>query len=92
MAILDTLTAAESFISGFEGDELQTGIDGLLTSLRNEIASHKPATPEQIEAARQTFADDDLQIADGASVSLSDGGYWVAAWVWVATDDEGAAQ
>lgn len=34
---LETLTRAESFISGFEGDEQQEGVDELLASLRDAI-------------------------------------------------------
>jgi len=33
--IVDTISSAESFISGFEGDELQEGIDELLEELRS---------------------------------------------------------
>ena len=36
--VLDALTKAESFISGFEGDELQEGIDALLADLRSAIS------------------------------------------------------
>lgn len=36
-AALDTLRKAESFISGFEGDELQEGIADLLSELRSAI-------------------------------------------------------
>lgn len=88
MTLLATLTAAESFVSGFEDDELQTGIAELLTSIRNEIGAIHPATPEELDAARALYADDDCQIDEGARTSRAENGYWVAAWVWVAVEDE----
>lgn len=40
---LDALTAAESFISGFEGDDMQEGIDELLAKVRAAIDQLKQA-------------------------------------------------
>lgn len=37
-AMLGALRRAESFISGFEGDELQEGIDEMLAGIRGAIA------------------------------------------------------
>lgn len=45
------------------------------------------ASPAEIEAARNAYADDDLEIDDDAAVSRADDGYWVGAWVWIANDD-----
>ncbi len=45
-----------------------------------------PATPEQIQRARQLYAersDDDVEIDDNATISESENGVWVSAWVWV---------
>lgn len=43
------------------------------------------ASPEQIEAARDIYASDDIEIDDDALLSNGpeDSGYWVQAWVWV---------
>lgn len=37
-----------------------------------------------IQTARAIWASDDLEIDDKPKVSPSEGGAWVAAWVWVA--------
>lgn len=85
--LLATLKNAESFISGFEDDPLQEGIPELLKSLRDTIERTTPAEDHEIEAARDAYADDDLEIDDDAAVSHADDGYWVSAWVWIAHDD-----
>jgi hypothetical protein len=36
--LYDALTGAEEFIAGFEGDDTQAGVDGLLASIRAAIA------------------------------------------------------
>lgn len=49
------------------------------------------ATPDQIEAAREEYAqgsDDNIEIDDDALVSEGEGGYWVQAWVWIAEATE----
>ena len=40
-----------------------------------------------IADARELYAGEEIQIDDGATVSLSDGGAWVQAWVWVPAPD-----
>lgn len=40
--LLAALTRSESFIAGFEGDELQDGIEGLLKVIRTAIAKVQP--------------------------------------------------
>ena len=45
-----------------------------------------PATPEEIERARNDYAkgsDDDIEIDDDALTSRADNGTWVQAWVWL---------
>lgn len=37
--VLGALTAAESFVSGFEGDEMQEGVDEMLAKLRTAIST-----------------------------------------------------
>lgn len=86
--LLATLKSAESFISGFEDDPLQEGIPTLLADLRAAIERTEPADPAEIEAARDGYQDDDLEIDDDALVSHADEGYWVSAWVWIAHDDD----
>lgn len=34
------------------------------------------------------IGNDEIDIDSNATVSVADGGAWVAAWVWVAVDDE----
>lgn len=50
------------------------------------------ATPDQIQAARDLYASDEIQIDDDATVSPAPHnpsfGYWVQAWVWVPADEE----
>jgi hypothetical protein len=52
------------------------------------------ASAEEMSAASDEHACDEIEIDDEASVSRADEGYWVSAWVWVATpeadDDEQA--
>jgi hypothetical protein len=86
--LFHTLKQAESFISGFEDDPLQEGILELLTSLRDAIAQTTPAEPDEIVAAREMYADDDIQIDDDAAASRADDGVWVSAWVWVPNEEE----
>jgi hypothetical protein len=38
---------------------------------------------EILQTARDLYACDDIQIDDGAALSETDSGTWVAAWVWV---------
>jgi len=42
-----------------------------------------PASPEQIEEARQMFGDTDIEIDDDAQQSAGSDGAWIQAWVWV---------
>ena len=51
------------------------------------MPSEERATPEEIEAARRDFADDDLEIDDDAAVSRGNDGVWVSAWVYVPNED-----
>jgi hypothetical protein len=36
-----------------------------------------------VNVARREYATDDVEIDDNPRISPSDGGTWVAAWVWV---------
>lgn len=85
--LLSTLKKAESFIAGFEDDPLQEGMSELLADLRAAIDRTEPADAAEIEAARDAYQDDDLEIDDDALVSHADEGYWVSAWVWIDNDD-----
>lgn len=50
-----------------------------LTNANKHAAEHADA----IEQAREQYADDDLEIDDNPTVSPTDEGVWVSAWVWV---------
>lgn len=41
---------------------------------------------EILQTARDLYACDDIQIDDGAALSETKSGTWVAAWVWVSKD------
>jgi hypothetical protein len=43
------------------------------------------ATPEELRAARDEYANDDVAIDDDAAVSRTDTGAWVQAWVYIET-------
>lgn len=45
---------------------------------------------DAIQKARKQWTSDDLEIDDKPSVSVADGGCWVAAWVWVPMEEEKA--
>lgn len=53
-AMLKALVSAEAFIAGFEGDDMQEGIDDLMAEIRSAIAgvpeAARPATPSDIHA------------------------------------------
>lgn len=57
------------------------------TALVKEIDEYLAlkATPAQVEAAREEWADDELEIDDEAMLSpAADGsGTWISAWVWM---------
>lgn len=46
-----------------------------------------PATEEEIQAARDEYQNDDVEIDEGALASHADGGVWVAAWVWLGDEE-----
>lgn len=41
-----------------------------------------------IQAARDNYASDDIEIDDTPLLSPGEGGVWVSAWVWVPTADD----
>lgn len=75
-----------------EADPLKARIEATKTYLGRV----KFASPEQIEAARLQFQDDETEIDDDALLSDSgdggDPGYWVSAWVWVGLDQDEAEE
>lgn len=42
---------------------------------------------EWINAAREQYANDDIEIDSNATFSVADDGVWVQAWVWVGFDN-----
>ena len=51
---------------------------------RAAIARMEPASLPVIDAAREEYASDDVEIDDDAVCSMAESGAWVSAWVWVA--------
>ncbi len=41
------------------------------------------ATPEQTKRALALYGSDDVAIDDNATISETDGGVWVSAWLWL---------
>lgn len=40
-----------------------------------------------IQAARDIYQNDDLEIDDDARLSVADNGVWVQAWIWVSNEE-----
>lgn len=60
------------------------GAQSDLVEALKDFIGFEPATPEQIEAAREHCGDDELNIDDDAGTSTGcDEGYWIQAWVWM---------
>lgn len=62
-------------------------------ALRARIADREQATPEQIDAARQLYAEGsegDIAVDDDAFVSRTETGAWVQAWVFVSNEEDAA--
>ena len=79
--------------SGVEEDRLWE-IQELHRHARTQVALSQAAVPALLvaitKAARDIYQTDDLRIDDVQfpyDVAEGDGGTWVAAWVWVPTDD-----
>lgn len=62
--------------------ELLVDAEKVVAKVRDIIASD-----EEMAAASEEHACDEIEIDDEASVSHADEGYWVSAWVWVATPE-----
>lgn len=83
-----------------EGGEVKLLLHGLTThTIREAYARHVnvaeeaggrcPATPEQIERAREEHGSDEINIDSDAEVSdAGEEGYWVQAWVWLPADED----
>lgn len=54
-----------------------------------EKAKADRADPALIEAAREAYGSEDIEIDDMAGASPGEGGTWVQAWVWIADEDDG---
>lgn len=70
---------------GYVSAEGMAEIAALIAKVRGAEAESL-ATPEEIERARSEYADDDINIDDGAAASRADDGVWVAAWVWLSEE------
>ena len=61
-----------------------------MTNDQQQDFCREQATPEEIEAARDIWQCDDIQIDDDACTSKSQdspSGYFVQAWVWIDTGE-----
>lgn len=47
----------------------------------------EPASPKEIQAARDTYQTTDITIDDDAQLSIADDGFWVSAWVWLTNEE-----
>jgi hypothetical protein len=61
--------------------------DPELAQLIHEIDAAK-ATPELVQAARDEYQNEDIEVDDDATTSRTDTGTWVSAWVWVPDDED----
>ena len=63
-------------------DKETAELKAALEECRNAIGE-RTAYAQEIEKAREEFANDELEIDDDPVTSVSDEGVWVSAWVWV---------
>ena len=61
-------------------------IDTLCEQLNEAADPEFFATPDEIDRAREQYADDDIQIDDGARASRTHDGLWVEAQVWLSEE------
>lgn len=57
---------------------LETALADLDQAQREQTESH-----DAIEAAREQYASEDIEIDPSPAVSVADDGTWIAAWLWV---------
>jgi len=70
-------------------DRSPTSVSNAGTTAELHIFSQRSLSPLAIagrDAAREEYANDDIEIDDCVMVSVGDGGVWVSAWVWVDDD------
>lgn len=74
-----------------EADAIADMIKALPGVTVREVREFHQATPEEVELARETYADYDcdLEIDDEAGTSETDTGVWVQAWVWLSNEEPG---
>lgn len=53
-----------------------------------ELAQHRLDHELTIEAARNNYGNDGIEIDDEPLLSIADEGVWVSAWVWVPIEGE----
>lgn len=70
---VDALTQAESFVSGFEGDHLQEGIDDMLAGLRAAIRREQ-ARPDLLSALKALLPEVDAEIEQRKIGGIAE--YW----------------
>jgi hypothetical protein len=62
-----------------------TSVIGILDE--QDAHNNHPDREKLIELARETYASDDVEIDDDATLSRGDSGCWVQAWVFLYNDE-----
>lgn len=73
---------AARVVNGWETSDLAPAVR-VLSERLTEIKEERAACANEIQQARDTYANDELEIDDEPLVSIADDGVWVGAWVWV---------
>lgn len=83
------LSRAESFIAGFEGDEMQDGVDELLQDIHDAIAApeQSPPPPDPFELAARAAGWKHGGDFGGFWFHEETWGSWKAAASWAGTDN-----
>ncbi|MCW1985618.1 UNVERIFIED_ORG: hypothetical protein M2348_001350 [Sphingomonas sp. R1F5B] len=88
-ALQDTMTRADAALSGtvdvVAAREEMARVTAALTTMADGLAN-----PSLRAAAFDQYATDDIEIDDEPATAEGDDGTWVAAWVWVPSEDDAA--
>ena len=52
-----------------------------------EVEEEDALRPRAISEARDQYGSDEIEVDDGARLSIGDNGLWVAAWLWLDNKD-----
>jgi hypothetical protein len=73
---------------GAENADAITSSFAEVKSIRADMAFADDGLVEKARAEYAVGSDDNLEVDDGALLSVADEGTWVAAWVWIANEEE----